>query len=93
MSLFKVMSSIMGRANESLEDMNSVMVEYVSGMRTVKAFDMGSRSFKRFRKAVDEENAVWCEISRKIGPGFASYVIVIEAGLLIMVPAGALLYY
>ena len=90
-SLFKVMSSIMGRANESLEDMNSVMVEYVSGMRTVKAFDMGSRSFKRFRKAVDEENAVWCEISRKIGPGFASYVIVIEAGLLIMVPAGALM--
>ena len=52
---------------------------------------MGSRSFKRFRKAVDEENAVWCEISRKIGPGFASYVIVIEAGLLIMVPAGALM--
>ncbi|WP_314026449.1 ABC transporter ATP-binding protein [Olsenella uli] len=90
-SLFKVMSSIMGRANESLEGMNSVMVEYVSGMRTVKAFDMGSRSFKRFRKAVDEENAVWCEISRKIGPGFASYVIVIEAGLLIMVPAGALM--
>ncbi|WP_347711423.1 ABC transporter ATP-binding protein [Olsenella uli] len=90
-SLFKVMSSIMGRANESLEGMNSVMVEYVSGMRTVKAFDMGSRSFKRFRKAVDEENAVWCEISRKIGPGFASYVIIIEAGLLIMVPAGALM--
>ena len=46
-SLFKVMSSIMGRANESLEDMNSVMVEYVSGMRTVKAFDMGSRSLTR----------------------------------------------
>lgn len=90
-SLFKVMSSIMDRANESLEDMNSVMVEYVNGMRTVKAFDMGSDSFKRFRKAVDEESAVWCEISRKVGPGFASYVIVIEAGLLIMVPAGALM--
>lgn len=90
-SLFKIMNSIMDRANESLEDMNSVMVEYVSGMRTVKAFDMGSDSFKRFRKAVDEESAVWCDISRKVGPGFASYVIIIEAGLLIMVPAGALM--
>ena len=90
-SLFKVMSSIMGRANESLEGMNSVMAEYVSGMRTVRALDMGTRSFRRFRKAVDEENAVWCEISRKTGPGFASYVIIIEAGLLIMVPAGALM--
>lgn len=90
-SLFKVMSSIMGRANESLEGMNSVMAEYVSGIRTVRALDMGTRSFRRFRKAVDEENAVWCEISRKTGPGFASYVIIIEAGLLIMVPAGALM--
>ena len=90
-SLFKVMSSIMGRATKSLEDMNSVMAEYVSGMRTVRALDMGTRSFRRFRKAVDEENAVWCEISRKTGPGFATYVIIIEAGLLIMVPAGALM--
>ena len=90
-SLFKIMGSIMGRAMESLEDMNSVMAEYVSGMRTVRALDMGTRSFRRFRKAVDEENAVWCEISRKTGPGFASYVIIIEAGLLIMVPAGALM--
>ena len=90
-SLFKVMSSIVGRATKSLEDMNSVMAEYVSGMRTVRALDMGTRSFGRFRKAVDEENAVWCEISRKTGPGFASYVIIIEAGLLIMVPAGALM--
>uniref|UniRef100_UPI0028E97421 ABC transporter ATP-binding protein n=1 Tax=Olsenella uli TaxID=133926 RepID=UPI0028E97421 len=90
-SLFKVMSSIMGRATKSLEDMNSVMAEYVSGMRTVRALDMGTRSFGRFRKAVDEENAVWCEISRKTGPGFATYVIIIEAGLLIMVPAGALM--
>ena len=90
-SLFKVMSSIVGRATKSLEDMNSVMAEYVSGMRTVRALDMGTHSFGRFRKAVDEENAVWCEISRKTGPGFASYVIIIEAGLLIMVPAGALM--
>ena len=90
-SLFKIMGAIMGRANEALEGMNSVMAEYVSGMRAIKELDMGSRSFRRFRRAVDEEHAVWCEISRKTGPGFASYVIIIEAGLLIMVPVGALM--
>ena len=90
-SLFKIMGSIMGRAMESLEDMNSVMVEYVSGMRTVKALDLGSRSFRRFRAAVDKEHEIWCEISRRTGPGFAAYVIIIEAGLIIMVPMGALM--
>ena len=90
-SLFKIMGSIMDRAMKSLEDMNSVMVEYVGGMRVIKALDMGSRSFKRFRAAVDDEHAVWCEIARRTGPGFAAYVIVIEAGLLIMVPMGALM--
>lgn len=90
-SLFKAMGAIMGRAMGSLEDMNSVMVEYVGGMRTVKALDMGARSFRRFRAAVDEEHAVWCEIARRTGPGFAAYVVIIEAGLLIMVPMGALM--
>ena len=90
-SLFKIMGSIMGRAMESLEDINSVMVEYVSGMRTVKALDLGSRSFRRFRAAVDKEHEIWCEISRRTGPGFAAYVVIIEAGLIIMVPMGALI--
>ena len=76
---------------KSLEDMNSVMVEYVSGMRVIKALDMGARSFRRFRAAVDEEHEVWGEMSRRTGPGFAAYVVVIEAGLLLMVPLGALM--
>ena len=90
-SLFKAMGTVMDWASKSLDGMNSVMAEYVSGMRTIKELDMGSGSFRRFRRAVDEENEVWCEISRKTGPGFASYIVIIEAGLLIMVPVGALM--
>ena len=89
--LFKIARAIMPRAMKSLEDMNSVMVEYVSGMRVIKALDMGARSFRRFRAAVDEEHEVWGEMSRRTGPGFAAYVVVIEAGLLLMVPLGALM--
>ena len=60
--LFKIARAIMPRAMKSLEDMNSVMVEYVSGMRVIKALDMGARSFRRFRAAVDEES-----IARLVG--------------------------
>ena len=77
--LFRTVKGIMPRATKSLEDMNTVMVEYITGMRVIKALDMGARSFTRFRAAVDEEYEVWGEMSRRTGPGFAAYV-VIEAG-------------
>jgi len=89
--LFRIVKDIMPRATKSLEDMNTVMVEYITGMRVIKALDMGARSFTRFRAAVDEEYEVWGEMSRRTGPGFAAYVVVIEAGLLLMVPLGALM--
>ena len=89
--LFRTVKGIMPRATKSLEDMNTVMVEYITGMRVIKALDMGARSFTRFRAAVDEEYEVWGEMSRRTGPGFAAYVVVIKAGLLLMVPLGALM--
>ena len=57
--LFRTVKGIMPRATKSLEDMNTVMVEYITGMRVIKALDMGARSFTRFRAAVDEEYEVW----------------------------------
>ena len=89
--LFRTVKGIMPRATKSLEDMNTVMVDYITGMRVIKALDMGARSFTRFRAAVDEEYEVWGEMSRRTGPGFAAYVVVIKAGLLLMVPLGALM--
>lgn len=89
---FKVMGEVMPRAAAALSRMNSVMVEYVSGMRVIKALNMGSASFKRFRDSVDGEFGVWCEISRKTAPAYAAYLVVIECGLLIMIPLGGLMF-
>lgn len=90
--IFKRMMGVMPRASVALERMNAVMVEYVRGMRVIKALNMGSQSFRRFREAVDDEHAVWCDISRKTGPGYAAFIIVIECGMLIMVPLGGMMF-
>lgn len=90
--IFSRMTSVMARASEALSRMNAVMVEYVRGMRVIKALNMGSRSFRRFQSAVDEEHSVWCEISRKTGPGYAAFLVVIECGMLVMVPLGGLMF-
>ena len=90
--IFKRMAGVMPRASAALSRMNAVMVEYVRGMRVIKALNMGSKSFRRFQSAVDEEHAVWCDIARKTGPGFAAFVIIIECGMLVMVPLGGFLF-
>ena len=51
--IFKRMAGVMPRASAALSRMNAVMVEYVRGMRVIKALNMGSKSFRRFQSAVD----------------------------------------
>ena len=47
--IFKRMAGVMPRASAALSRMNAVMVEYVRGMRVIKALNMGSKSFRRFQ--------------------------------------------
>lgn len=89
---FGFMSKIMGRANSSLSDFNSVIIEYISGMRLIKAYNMGGRSFRRFSDAVNEENCIWNEISRKTAPLFAAFKIALELGVVLIVPIGGRLF-
>ena len=53
------MDEMMGRANKSIMSLNSIMIEYISGMKLIKAYNMGSKSFQKFSSAIQEENEVW----------------------------------
>ncbi len=86
--MFSGMSKVLGEANRSLVNMNSVIIEYISGMKVIKAFHMGSDSFLKYKNAILKENTIWNQISKKMGPPYASYVVITECGLLFMVPIG-----
>lgn len=90
--LFKGMSSIMHDSNQSLIAFNSIMIEYIRGMRLIKAYNMGSKSFKKFSDAIKEENRVWNLISCKMGPPFAIFIIILECGMVLLVPIGGMLF-
>lgn len=90
--LFKGMSSIMHDSNQSLIAFNSIMIEYIRRMRLIKAYNMGSKSFKKFSDAIKEENRVWNLISRKMGPPFAIFIIILECGMVLLVPIGGMLF-
>jgi ATP-binding cassette subfamily B protein IrtA len=83
---------MMDRANRSVANLNSVMVEYISGMKLIKAYNMGSKSFQKFSAAAKEENDVWNLMSKKMGPFFAAFIVVIECGMVLLVPLGGLYY-
>ena len=90
--MFSRAGGMMARASQAISGLNSVIIEYVSGMKLIKAYNMGSRSFQKFSRAISEENDVWNEMSRKMGPLYASFVILIECGMLLMVPLGGMFF-
>ena len=92
MAVFQKMSALLPETNESLADFNSVMVEYVRGMRLIKAYRMGSKSFKKFREAILDENRAWNKIAKKTAPLYAIFILLLESGLLLLVPLGGRLF-
>lgn len=90
--MFCVSSGMMEEAYRSLAKLNSVLVEYISGMKLIKAYNMGSRSFQKYSEAVNEENRFWNRNAKKMGPFCAVFAVVIECGMILLVPVGGMFF-
>ncbi len=90
--MFRGADKLMGKAYQALAGLNAAIIEYISGMKLIKAYNMGSRSFKRYSDAVHDEHSVWVEMSRRMGPPYAAYVVIVECGLILMVPLGGMMF-
>ncbi len=85
-------SRYMDTVNDVSASLSGAINEYVRGMRLIKAFHMGSSSFKKYKSAVDAQHKVWGQISKATGPFYACYVVLLESGILFLVPAGGYLF-
>lgn len=90
--MFRNTDDLMDRANLSIRSLNSVMIEYITGMKLIKSYNMGSQSFQKYSDAIYEENDMWNEMSRRMGPPYAAFVVIIECGMLFMVPFGGMFF-
>lgn len=61
-------------------------------MRLIKAYNMGSRSFQKFSHAISEENRIWNLVTHKTAPPYAAFLLLVECGMLLMIPAGGLMF-
>ena len=86
----RVMTS-MGRYQEVKEQMGNAAVEYVRGMRVVKAFGQTARSFKRLADAIKDYTGLSLDVTlffRNSMPGFTA---IINNAYLFVLPVGILL--
>ncbi len=90
--MFARMMKVMDRASESTRNFNSVIIEYIHGMRLIKAYNMGSQSFQKFKAAITSENDLWNEMSIKTGPLYAAFDIALECGMIFLVPIGGRMF-
>ena len=90
--IFQRMKGVLSDVNRSLVGFNSVMIEYISGMRLIKEYNMGSRSFQKFSHAIEEENRIWNLVTHKTAPPYAAFLLLVECGMVLMVPVGGLLF-
>ena len=90
--IFRRMKGVLSDVNHSLVGFNSVMIEYISGMRLIKAYNMGSRSFQKFSHAIEEENRIWNLVTHKTAPPYAAFLLLVECGMVLMIPIGGLLF-
>ncbi len=90
--MFWRFSKFMDQVNSASGNLSSSINEYVNGMRLIKAYNMGARSFRKYASAIDQQHKMWGDISRATGPLYAAYVILLECGILFLVPMGGYLY-
>ena len=53
-----------------------------------RSYNMESKSFKKYKDAIDSFHELWVAMSKKLAPIYASYVVILECGLVLIVPLG-----
>lgn len=86
--MFGRFSGFMSQVNEASGNLSGSINEYVNGMRLIKAYRMGAQSFRKYSSAIDEQHRMWGDVSKATGPLYAAYVVLLECGILFLVPLG-----
>jgi ATP-binding cassette subfamily B protein len=76
---------------KSVDKMNAVVVEYVNGMKEIKAFNQSEHSFSRFKNAIQEYRRYVLDWWKASWPLMSAYTVLIQASLVTVLPIGLIL--
>ncbi len=75
----------------AVDNMNAIVVEYVNGMKEIKAFNQSEHSFSRFENAISEYRRYVLDWWKSSWPLMSAYTVLIQASLVTVLPIGLLL--
>lgn len=91
-AMFKDMKERMEHYHYLLQKLNSTIIQYINGMNVMKAFNLSAKSFKKYKDTTEEYANYWAEITEKTGPLYAVFLVLIDSGLLFIIPIGGIMY-
>ncbi|MGL6200950.1 MAG: ABC transporter ATP-binding protein [Lachnospiraceae bacterium] len=77
----------------AVDHMNAVVVEYVNGMKEMKTFNQSEHSFGRFKDAIEQYRHYVLDWYKACWPFMAGYYVMIQAGMVTVLPVGLYLYH
>lgn len=78
--------------HELLRNLNGTIIQYIHGMQIIKAFNLSTRSFKKYKDTTKEYADYWVEISERNASFYAVFLVLIDSGLFFIIPIGGLMY-
>ncbi len=87
----KRLMSQMGRYQQVKEEMGNAAVEYVRGMRVVKAFGQTARSFKKLAEAVKDYTGLALDVTFFFQNSMPGFTALLNSAYLFVLPVGILL--
>lgn len=81
----------MNKYYNAVDNMNATVVEYVNGMKEIKAFNQSEHSFSRFKNAIQEYRRYVLDWWKASWPLMSAYTVLIQASLVTVLPIGLLM--
>ena len=82
----------MRRYYSAVDNMNAVVVEYINGMKEIKAFNQSKHSFARFKDSIQNYRRYVIGWYRSCWPLMSAYFVLFQASLITVLPIGLYFY-
>ena len=73
-------------------DMNTTIIDFIRGMPVIKAFNLSVFSFKKYREEADKYSQYWIGMNKKAAAFFATYALLMDCGVLVLLPVGGYMF-
>ncbi len=90
--VFKGMKERMVHYHNLVQKLNSTIIQYINGINVMKAFNLSAKSFKNYKDITEEYADYWVEITMKSAPIYAVFLVLIDSGLLFIIPIGGIMF-